>query len=586
MIRRRDRNLFVQVIALAGGLVAMASAATGAPDNTARMDAAAKLLLRGDPARAITAYTEALDDPAVSNDRRASLLNDRGVAYMRAGQPKLAIEDFNKAATLFPEYAVVYNNRGNLLLSLGLLKEAIKDLDRAIVLAPGFASAYNNRAGAYVRQGQLNTAIADYTKAIQLMPQNPAPLAGRGRVHLAERRPHAAIRDFSRAVASDARFAAGYRNRAEAKLQVEHYEEAIEDLSRAIAFDVSNAEIYVLRGQAYLAVRNTESALKDFSQAIALDPKLASAYEERGLAYGFAQYFDKAYADLNRAIELDPRSALAFAYRAFVYKQNGQIDVGQRDVEAAIKLNPKRAEVMWAKAALEEAQGQSDQAIADLRKALGTKSGYRDAIDALQRLGQSVAETGSKELAGSALPSWRVLEGPNGYVAIDDEYPNLSVPLEMLGAGQPKLLEWEVKQPPYKGVGTLRFFAGRLTRGDQTEDIEQVALIDLTESKVIAIEPHRQGTKVANWTWEDGKVTVAAVDGLNQEFDLRVERSPLIAAPGGPRTPSAAGGKTYGTGWAPWNEPWAGGATWSASKQRTSQGPKKKPKTLFDMLFN
>ena len=181
---------------------------------------AASALVHGDVQQAVAAYSEALKDTALSNDRRATILNDRGIAYIKLGQAREAIEDFNAAAQLFPEFAAVYNNRGNLLLSLGLVKEAQKDFDRAIVLAPGYAAAFNNRAGALVRLGKVDEAIRDYTKAIELMPSNPAPLSGRGRAHLKMMRPHAAIRDFSRAVTGDARFAAGYRDRAEAKLEV------------------------------------------------------------------------------------------------------------------------------------------------------------------------------------------------------------------------------------------------------------------------------------------------------------------------------------------------------------------------------
>ena len=109
-------------------------------------------------------------DKTLPNDRRATILNDRGVAYSRRQQPKEAIDDFNRAIQLYPEYAAVYNNRGNVLLGLGAVREAIKDFDRALVLAPGYAAAYSNRAGAYMKLGQVELAIADYTKAIALTP--------------------------------------------------------------------------------------------------------------------------------------------------------------------------------------------------------------------------------------------------------------------------------------------------------------------------------------------------------------------------------------------------------------------------------
>ncbi len=565
-----------------------------AADSVASTDAAASDLVRGDVSQSIAGFTAALNETSLTNDRRAAILNDRGVAYMRAGQMKLAIEDFNKAVQLFPEYAAVYNNRGNLLISLGLIKEAIKDLDRAILLAPGFASAYNNRAGALMRLGQTGDAIADYSKAIALMPQSAVPMSGRGQAQLALNRPHAAIRDFTRAVAVDARFAPGYRNRAEAKLMTEAYDEAIEDLSRAIAFDVSHAESYVLRGNAYLQIRNLDAAIKDFTEALTLDANQASAYQARGLAYGMTEMWAEAYADLNKAIELDPRSALAFASRAYVYKQNGQAGVGQKDVETAWKLAPDRAEVLWAKAEIDEAQGKPDQAITGLRKALALRPGYRDALDALQRLGVPPMPDVSDVVAAGSVEPWKIVRRGTQYAAVSDLYPRLNIPLEMMGEGEPRILEWEEKQDQFRGLGVLRFSGGALKTRNGAEETEQVALVDLRQMRVIGITPHRQGAKQSNWTWDNGKVSVAALDGVTEEFDFTGAGlagagygAPLGAA--GTRRVSGSG-SSYGPAWAPWDQPLAGGASASnrafAPKPQRAAQQKKKPKTLFDLLFN
>lgn len=570
------------VLGLAAAVAApmdVRAAPTGAPALSSA-DEAAGALVRGDAQQAVANYTDALKDATIPNDRRAALLSDRGVAYSKLGYARQAIEDFNLAAQLFPEYAAVYNNRGNLLLSLGLPKEALKDFDRSIVLAPGYAAAYNNRAGVLVRMGKVDEAIRDYTKAVELLPSNPAPLSGRGRAHLARLRPHAAIRDFTRAVNADTRFAAGYRNRAEAKLEVEHFDEAIEDLSRAIAFDVSNADNYVLRGQSYLWVRNTPSAVKDFTQAIELDPKNAQAYAMRGFAHGVAEAYDEAFADLNKAIEIDPRSGLAFAFRAYVYKQTGQIDVAERDIEVAEKLSPDRAEVYWVRAEISEAQGQTELAITELKKAVALRPGYRDAADSLQRLG-SAPSAEETPIPGAGVDTWRVVSRGSRYFAVNDLYPRLSVPLEMMGTGEPRLLEWELKPPPFKGIGVLRFYGGAVPGKGSSEDMELVAVVDVDANLVIAIEPHKQGEKVATWTWEQGKITVASVDGVTDEFSVRVGRD-NIASPGGSRTYATG---EQGGGWAPWAEPWAGGAGATDAPVKRS-GSKKKSKTIFDLLFN
>ncbi|MEQ1718233.1 MAG: tetratricopeptide repeat protein, partial [Hyphomicrobium sp.] len=162
-----------------------ASAPAAVAPAAGKAEEASHQLARGNTALAIAAYTEALKDTGLANDRRATLLNDRAVAYAKSGETKLALEDFNRAVQLFAEYPPAYNNRGNLLVAVGQYAEAIKDFDRAVLLAPGYAAAYSNRANARMKLGQQGEAIRDFTKAIELMPQSAPPLSGRGLAYLA-----------------------------------------------------------------------------------------------------------------------------------------------------------------------------------------------------------------------------------------------------------------------------------------------------------------------------------------------------------------------------------------------------------------
>jgi tetratricopeptide (TPR) repeat protein len=552
------------------------------PATASKSEEGAGQLLRGNAGQAIADYTEALKDTGLANDRRATILNDRAVAYARTGQTKLALEDYNRALQLFAEYPAAYNNRGNLLVSLGQYAEAVKDFDRAVLLAPGYAAAYSNRANARVKLGQHADAIVDFTKAIELMPASAPPLSGRGLALLSEGKPHAAIRDFSRAVNADARFASAYRNRAEARMGVGQFEDAIEDLSRAIAFDINNPEIYVVRGYAYLASNNTASAIKDFARAIELDPKSVAGYQARGLANSLADATEDAFADLNKAIEMDPRSAVAFAYRAYVYKQTSQPDVGQKDIDTALKLDANCAEALWARAEIEDARGQQDVAIQDLRHALTLKSNWRLAEDALKRLGSGTDLSDDREVLGMGLGSWKVVARGNSYFAVSEEYPDLRIPLEMMGEGAPKIVDWDVKKPPYKGYGVLRFSGGLIPAKAGPEETELAAIIDIDNAKVVSIQPNKQGAKVANWTWDEGRVQIASVDGVTDEFVLRTSQPPESA--------QGAYQKRYGDGaqkprWAPWDQPFGIPRTDHSERQATRK-TYSKPKTLFDLLFN
>jgi tetratricopeptide (TPR) repeat protein len=522
--------------------------------------AAGAALARGNLDQAVALYTAALQDKTLPNERRAVLHTDRGVAYARLQNPREAIEDFNRAIQLYPEYAAIYNNRGNVLLGIGAVREAMKDFDRALVLAPGYAAAYSNRAGANVRLGELNLAIADYSKAIALVPVNPAAFTGRGRAHLAAYRPQTAIRDFTRAVGFDARFSAAYWARAEAKMMIERYDEAIEDFSRAIAFEARNGELYVLRGGAYLAAENAASAVKDFSTAIEITPRNARAYALRGLAYAKAAAYNDALNDFGRAIELEPRSPKAFAYRAWTYRQQ-QPELALKDVERALKLDANSAEALWARGEVQEVQGRGAQAAADYAKALSLNPRLRDAQVALRRVG-AAPPSDEEELADAGLDRWRVFTKWPQYVASNDQFPRLKVDIEMLGKGQPRILEWDVKTAPFAGIGVLRFHAGMAESARGPEEVEQVAIVDLQSNAVVAVETQRRGSKQGQLTWDAGKLVLASADGTSEELALRTEKPKEVAMP--TRLPQK---KEEWTPWGPWTS------------------TKGKPKTLFELLF-
>ncbi len=523
----RSRWAFRTLAVVAALAVAVSLAASpprlafGADEGEAlkARDAAAELV-RGNIDQAIALFTEALEDRALPNDRRATLHNDRGVANARRGRHRQAIEDFNRAIQLYPEFAAVYNNRGNVLLGLDATREAIKDFDRAIALAPGYAAAFSNRAGAFIKLGQPEKAFADYARAIELTPSSTAALNGRGRAHLAAWRPHAAIRDFTRAVNTDQRFAPAYRSRGEAKLAVDQFEGAIEDFSRAIAFEPRNAEIYALRGNAYLEAENWASAIKDYATAVDLAPNQSTFLALRGLAHAKAEAYEEALNDLAKAIELDPKAALPYAYRSWTYRLQQETDLASREADRALKLDPESPEGHWARGEVNSALGRTEAAAADYRKAVELGMRLKDAQRALNRLGLSPFSGGAL-VPGAGRDGWRVHRQGRQFVALSDDYPRLRINLEMIGDEVPRILDWQVRQPPFEGIGVLRFAAGTIETMRGPEEVEHSAIVDLQNATVVSVQVSRQGTRNARWTWEEGRVLVASADGTTDELQLR-----------------------------------------------------------------
>ena len=282
-------------------------------------------LQRGNVDHAITLYTEALDDKSLPNDRRATILNDRGVAYSRRLNYKEAIDDFNRAIQLYPEYPAVYNNRGNVLLGLGAVREAIKDFDRALLLAPGYAAAYSNRAGAYMKLGQVEQAIAGYTKAIQLTPTSPAALertraGAAGGQPAARRHPRFHARgqprcSFRCRLSQPRRGQAVDRalRRGDRGLQPRHRLRAAQrrPLSRCAGRRTWNP-----------ATRRPRSRIS--ARRWSLAPTRRRRWRRAAWPLRGPRRSTRRSNDFARAIELDPRSPKVYAYRAWTYRQQQQ----------------------------------------------------------------------------------------------------------------------------------------------------------------------------------------------------------------------------------------------------------------------
>ena len=71
-----------------------------------------------------------------------------GTVRADLGDSAGAIQDFDEALHLQPDYPQAYVNRGNVRSDLGDLAGAIRDFDAALRLKPDHVAAYNSRGSA------------------------------------------------------------------------------------------------------------------------------------------------------------------------------------------------------------------------------------------------------------------------------------------------------------------------------------------------------------------------------------------------------------------------------------------------------
>ena len=94
--------------------------------------------------------------------------SNKGIAYAKLGQYKLAFEDYNQAIRLKPDYADAYYNWGYAYDKLNQYQLAIDYYNQAIRLNPNYARAYINRGVAYLSRCNKKLGCPDAQKACAL----------------------------------------------------------------------------------------------------------------------------------------------------------------------------------------------------------------------------------------------------------------------------------------------------------------------------------------------------------------------------------------------------------------------------------
>ncbi len=114
-----------------------------------------------------------LDPPGSTRAPRAARekLSD-GVALVRQGRTKDAVDRFRAAIALDPRSVVAHNNLGVLLHKLGRSAEAVQVLEASIALDPASPRTRINLGGALMRLGRHTEAEAAFDGALRLDPGN------------------------------------------------------------------------------------------------------------------------------------------------------------------------------------------------------------------------------------------------------------------------------------------------------------------------------------------------------------------------------------------------------------------------------
>ncbi|MCX6778017.1 MAG: tetratricopeptide repeat protein [Candidatus Micrarchaeota archaeon] len=183
-----------------------------------------------------------------------------------------------------PTDSRTYYHRGNDYYEKNDFDKAIENYNMAIVLNPNFAEAYFNRGLCYYNKKNYDRAIKDYDKSAELDPRNPIIYNNRGDAYYRKQDFEHAIADYDKALSLNDKYLKAFYNRGLAYACQQDYERAVEDFNKVIELNPEFSEAYHIRGLAFDYMQDYPKAIADYEKAVKLNPQFQEAINHLELA--------------------------------------------------------------------------------------------------------------------------------------------------------------------------------------------------------------------------------------------------------------------------------------------------------------
>lgn len=321
-------------------------------------DAAEEVLRWSDPYRlAVYLYRTQRYEEAIQVVRQMLKERPREAqwAYLAWGgvlllqqQPALAMEKYQKATQVDPDFYLAWSNWGWQLFNQAQYPEAIAKFRESLRINPQAGEAWHGLALCYTRNDQPQEAEAAFQQAIKLNPDNLYWYANYAELLLMDKQDTtAAVRIYQEARNRAPETADGYLFQAGSLFFENRVDSAAGMLEKVLEYDPYHpaalerlSQLAMSRKEYAKSIAYSRESIAAANQNTSLESPylLQAAYNRLAMGYYHIPQYDSAMVYVKKAIALDSTIAYPFTTLAEIYALQGNNEGFYRNVEKAIQL--------------------------------------------------------------------------------------------------------------------------------------------------------------------------------------------------------------------------------------------------------
>ncbi|MCC3407550.1 MAG: tetratricopeptide repeat protein [Microcoleus sp. PH2017_10_PVI_O_A] len=302
-----------------------------------------------------------------------------------------AIECYQRAIAIDPNYAAAHSNLGVVKQQSGRLTEAIAHYRQALEIDPNLGETASNLGSALAEAGENEGAIAEYERALSLNPNCAEALVNLGLLREEQGDVAEACSLYEQAIQVNPDCAVAYLNlgivlEEQGEEAGANYDRAIANYQRAIALEPNYVD--ALHNLAYASIRQGRiaDAIAYYDRAMALQPNLAETLIALGSSLQQQDKLDEALAVCQQAIQQLPANAAARCNLGIVLHKQGKIAGAIACYQQALSLQPDFPEALNNLGKAFEEAGNTVEAIDCYRRAIELKPGNMNSLNGLGKV--------------------------------------------------------------------------------------------------------------------------------------------------------------------------------------------------------
>jgi tetratricopeptide (TPR) repeat protein/tRNA A-37 threonylcarbamoyl transferase component Bud32 len=309
----------------------------------------------------------------------AIALYQQGNTLSELNNYEMALQAYEKALTIRPEYGEAWQGKGDVLQALKRYPEALTSYEKAIQIQPNNWQAWIGRAQIFDKLGKTQEAIDTFKGAIQINSNAEDAWQGLAQIQMELRQYSEAISSFDRLLKLQPDNSSAWYQKGWAWQNLREYREAIKSYEKAVKIKPDFSSVWYQQGNILMNLQEYQDAIQSYEKAVQFQPNLYQAWYSQGIALSKLGRNEEAIKAYSQATQVKSNYSEAWYQKGWILHQLKRYEEAISAYETVIRLAPSNYQAWYNKGNVLYILGNYEQAIAAYQQTVTLKKDYYQA---------------------------------------------------------------------------------------------------------------------------------------------------------------------------------------------------------------